>query len=945
MVPRKKRKIEAKSTAFGDILADLDFEISLRERVVDTAELRIAWALLLQESLDEGGSAAKTSSGSSVFDALSVIEEPLGALFSQCPLLPPRLQGTKAIRLPPKQKNPMAKNGKSNFLFIRSPDLDPRYDTNHIQTYLLRCPACSRQSFTSLQGLLNHARIGHNLEWGTHDECVRACAIVDPDLDLEAGTEVGLGPSGILPGLRSLFQLAVGAHRSQGPEASMSGKATGDILHHDFDIGSHLTRTLGIHRDTAALAPFLGKQALRRGIRIWDTGDEILDIATARPDSDIFSIHLSKKKWRMPFTHRSSVASSANSMDVEPTDSRRLLVPNVEFCTRNEGLTPMDLDPEGIELPSGTNPSTSGSRFHFTVRVVLTDRSFWVPLDQRQEIMGDTHKWMLSIESPSYSRNITTVLQHFRVTSLSDSSANPKALIKSEPPFIVVGTADQPFLARVELVFSGISYSSGWTDNQTIILEHWVELDLLKSPNGTIGDEQVIDIELDKRTILMPARSSNVAIVSKSLWNLGFGQPVSNYNRTVIQGQSLSGDNDQYNGYKRILSGLVRKFPMTQKDGGKARPLNLNLPYRLVSSPTQLTSLVHGRRKAIEWGRARALQKAYTREINSLKYVQNAVIPLTVGDVFAWLTEEGHFSKSPGCILKKIENFTQAVKVEKPVEIWCSVCGQDVEAHLSISTIKGDTVDPGIKMKDIIRQPKNTKSNLDETSNSNSLPIPCNIVPINLQLSRSIITSMGSPTNINQSSSQHGNAKPQIPHPILRPRFLKHYQPAIIVSTIPPVMTLAVRKLIMSLNLPAFSLEPFDHFPYDEYSLNSAGTHRSSVECHLAPHAMVALATKHFIRFLIEGALEVSSGEKGTAVGFVAPTTRRNRKGGHEKSENIRLLTPAHLLSSLMTRGQGQSREHCELNVAIVGCLAKIGVPKEHSVLENTEGLAFQVEG
>lgn len=44
--------------------------------------------------------------------------------------------------------------------------------------------------------------------------------------------------------------------------------------------------------------------------------------------------------------------------------------------------------------------------------------------------------------------------------------------IASEPPFAVVGTSDQPFLARIELTFTG----SGNPMDQKVVLEHWVEV-------------------------------------------------------------------------------------------------------------------------------------------------------------------------------------------------------------------------------------------------------------------------------------------------------------------------------------------------------------------------------------------------------------------------------------------------------------------------------------
>lgn len=290
----------------------------------------------------------------------------------------------------------MARKLNSKFLYIRSADLDPPHDTNHIQTYLLRCPTCSRQTFTSLQGLLNHSRIGHGLEWGTHDECVRACAVVDPDLDLQAGIEVGLGPSGILPGLRSLFQMAVGA-RPQELEVAMADGTPGNTVPREIDTGSHLTRTLGLHQDTPALAPFLGKQAVRRGINIWDVGDDIVDVGTFETDLNLNSALPLKRKWRMSYKHRNIDDSSTKGKDTEPIilsrdnqsslipptapsdQSRGPLAPNIEPEDHNKSFDTLKTDPENAKRISGLSLRIPGSRFHFSVRVVLTDRSLWVP--------------------------------------------------------------------------------------------------------------------------------------------------------------------------------------------------------------------------------------------------------------------------------------------------------------------------------------------------------------------------------------------------------------------------------------------------------------------------------------------------------------------------------------------------------------------------------------
>jgi len=145
----------------------------------------------------------------------------------------------------------------------------------------LKMPGCSRTSFTSLQGLLNHARLTHSLEWGTHDECIRACAIPDNDMDVENGIEVGLGPGGILPALQTIFKMAVGATQNNGEEDPNTTENTVTLSDNEGSPqeGSHLIQTLGLHSDSPALAPFLGKEAIRRQINVFDTTEE-LDLET-----------------------------------------------------------------------------------------------------------------------------------------------------------------------------------------------------------------------------------------------------------------------------------------------------------------------------------------------------------------------------------------------------------------------------------------------------------------------------------------------------------------------------------------------------------------------------------------------------------------------------------------------------------------------------------------
>jgi len=64
------------------------------------------------------------------------------------------------------------------------------------------------------------------------------------------------------------------------------------------------------------------------------------------------------------------------------------------------------------------------------------------------------------------------------------------------------------------------------------------------------------------------------------------------------------------------------------------------LPYKLVSSPTHFRALIPGRRKALEWARARALREAYV-ELREEKAPGDDYPYLSTGDVFCWLADTG----------------------------------------------------------------------------------------------------------------------------------------------------------------------------------------------------------------------------------------------------------------------------------------------------------------
>ena len=275
---------------------------------------------------------------------------------SECILAPePRAPPSQYIRPPRKSNLPITKT--KTFLYIRSSALAIGTQGRD-DFYRLQCPECMRISFSSLQGLLNHARLAHNLEWGTHDECIRACAVPGNETEVEGGVEVGLGPTGVLPGLRTIFQMAVGPQENlQGESIIIASNSQ------SLSMTPHLTQTLGLHEDSATLAPYLGRQALHREIRVWDE-DKHVDIETLT-QSDVQVDQNPKYRWKMPFKQRNSVTSESDL--------------NLQLFGDGSQTSPQsEIRPTIPTFDSKKLPSNQ-SRFYFGTRIIITDRSLWIP--------------------------------------------------------------------------------------------------------------------------------------------------------------------------------------------------------------------------------------------------------------------------------------------------------------------------------------------------------------------------------------------------------------------------------------------------------------------------------------------------------------------------------------------------------------------------------------
>lgn len=365
--------------SFQPLYDEVDLEVALRQRLLSTIEGRIQWATLLLNSLENQKETEASILAAEVdefqeaaLDALDALEAPSSIIFetatpeepeathrSFSPLVsapppPQRASKTRASRVP-KFSQP------KKLLYIRLSPVGAEVN----QLAILACPTCSRTQFTTLQGLLNHARLAHGIEWASHDACITACATpVTPDDDVwktyqQEGVEVPLG--GNVVGLRRLFERAVGVeeHFISPPDAdqqqftSQDGAAIPSTL---------LSRTLGLHVDSPSLAPFLGRAPRRRCIHVHNEEQDV-DIISIdehphrRATMPPVSTERQRPQFRMAYPHRNAARPELDlAIDLETKATAKTEATDV----------------------AGFLPNTLASRFHITARVRVEDRSLYL---------------------------------------------------------------------------------------------------------------------------------------------------------------------------------------------------------------------------------------------------------------------------------------------------------------------------------------------------------------------------------------------------------------------------------------------------------------------------------------------------------------------------------------------------------------------------------------
>ncbi|KAL5501431.1 MLP1_7 [Sanghuangporus vaninii] len=861
--PRKCRKVEGnKDDVLRAILhEEIDLEIGLRTRLTETVESRLTWALVLQDVLEKqvlnpeghyiqdgpnqfadlaiamfkaANASAELFFPTELPTCFGITENPTPSAktndISRSPLQDSQSHRPRHATRPQVQLHHEDRVVKepNRYLYLRDITSTP------VLIYKIACPDCRRSDFPRLQGLLNHCRLKHHREFASHDECVQACASVVPEEEQEFVVGHGLEVTGMSASLQRLFKMAVGSYDGivAVPEAEEADELA-DLVKprsqkkEEEEEGTKdptfVAKTLGHHKDTPALAPFLGRAPKKRQIHVYDD-NRPLDIISVDDDSQ-------RRATKLPWG-----ASSASTEAIEeatPSED--------EFADASDGTVASKEPLKAYE----------GSRFHIPLRLIVNDYSLRLPEDA-QESGRATHKWLVSVTTASYSLHISTVLSRMSVDCATDSPALGMPLSVSEPPFSVKGTSNKSFLAQINLEWVG-------TRNKPTQIEHWVQLHEGKSTRPVKGEEQVLDVELDRHTEVIPRKPDS--------WKMDWSVKVDQPSKAIDEDQGLT---EKLGGtepdWSLRLRKIAQRFPSTAQDAGLRKLPQVS--YFLPLTPQHFLSLVEGRRKAIEWGRARAIWEAFTSSAQD-KNMDGSVMKIS-GPIYVyrWMKAEGL------CLGNGASQSGPSSQLHRSVQdLFCSVCGHRVSVHRKGKILRAKDGEGG--------------------SGRVCEPLSCaGRMPI--------VDTQDFLGNQAETVKRRCATKPLIGD-----------DPVHLLGKVDPTLLFGVWKIVSTLSLPCF---PALHDPILSDSTPSKGI----CEAELVPYGILATSLRALIQSLVRSSLQSMELRSESS----ARANITGLSGSHASKR--RLLVPAHVVRGVLegARKKGQR----DLHRALFLTIARLGV-------------------
>jgi hypothetical protein len=436
----------------------------------------------------------------------------------------------------------------------------------------VKCPVCGKERFQNKLGFVNHCRILHRLKFATWDDAALFCGVPVPETEVPLDDPSRLQP----PILRPAQHTSLHQNPHALAQQAASARARGDPDDADAEERSEDASS----SESAARPP-----------------PRAHELSEADPDAD-------------PDESSSRAGSGGHDGDGDVSGEEREGEGEEEEAAAAAAAAAATgtEDAETAYLRCTARPTADPDLTRFHVRRRLLVGNTCERLRGRTD-SGDraTHKWLLYVRLPpeeaqGQDPDLAVGQLVRRVRFFLHQSYRPNHVVElTRPPFQLCRRGWGEFPVRLQLHFVAPEY------NHPLDIVHPLRLvDSLAPGVQMLGHEAVVEIHLDRRTLppalLTPSTPTPAPTPAPAPMPLPAGSLPSALERELGPGAAVLERPE----VRAVLEDAVaRLFPVVRAQAGGVRCA----PYTVAVSEAAWAAYSPGKRRAIEWQRARALHR------------------------------------------------------------------------------------------------------------------------------------------------------------------------------------------------------------------------------------------------------------------------------------------------------------------------------------------------
>ncbi|CEI88107.1 hypothetical protein RMCBS344292_02507 [Rhizopus microsporus] len=550
----------------------------------------------------------------------------------------------------------------------RNPEKNQLYGRRHDGVYVsLACPACHRGDFANQQGFLNHCRISHNLEFGPYEQMLLKCGtpVDESEVPLDSPARLrpilSIIPAASKPTSKKLERPSIKVFEEDVDLELETNKKATDVLMDSTPTGTPTAYTPTMET-SAADTPTVSTPTVETSTAGTSTvgtstvGTPTVGTPTAgTPTAETPTTGILKEQ--SPVTDQAVATSIDKEDENKETETSSISAltngqPNVEANKSEESNAPTveSVAAAVRAIPASSSSSLAstadiGSRFYIKRRIIVGNVSKFISPERRDPLLKQfTHKWMIYVVEPPQTKQedfITCVRFHLH------PSYKPHNVVDvTEPPFKLTRLGWGEFPIRIQLFFVDKRR------NKSVDIIHHLKLDDTHSGKQMLGSERSIEIELDRNTDFTDKTT------------------ISPMNTPTLESPAVLAVKQKMSLLGGILKEAVQQLPLVRAGSSHGKAL----PYSCVPSAKAFIKLPVGKRKAIEWHRARLLRletqkKAFETNDNVLRIAAEA---LSTKDVLTWCVQNKY---------TPTKTDTDESTAETTVQGFCKFCGSLRDGH------------------------------------------------------------------------------------------------------------------------------------------------------------------------------------------------------------------------------------------------------------------------